>query len=245
MPRLEISAVALALLTTSASAVQNAATPSPSPVEKLEAVVDCLDERFADRVGPFHAVRFLSGKSPAFIAADDACLNLDPDKCVKRTPMDPGRSWFTGARARGYVCVTDGRQFGWTRSGDIATGPIPAISPREWMGSWSAGGAQFDIAPGGDGKTLHVTGTTEWRAGPDSPPHLGDLDYDGALVANELRIGEVRCLDLDYQDSHDECARCVARLMYIGGRILVRDNRFCGGMNVNFNGVYDRREKDF
>jgi hypothetical protein len=28
--------------------------------------------------------------------------------------------------------------------------------------------------------------------------------------------------------------------MMINGRIFIRDNHLCGGMNVNFDGIYDR-----
>jgi hypothetical protein len=243
MNRAGLLVAAFALLTTSANAVQKTATPSPSPAGKPTRVADCLDERFTEPIAPFHAVRFLPGKPAAFIDADDACLNLDVDKCTKRTPMDPDEPWLAGAHAGAWVCVTDGTHFGWTRAADIALGPAPATPPRDWLGSWAIANSEskFEIAFLKDGKTLHVTGTAQWQAGPDAPPHTGDLDADGVLVANELRLGEVRCLDSEYQESHEACAECVARLMFVSGRILVRDNHFCGGMNVNFNGVYDRR----
>ncbi len=245
MTRLGGIALGLSLLTTSPGAIQRVVSPVPSGADKPERVASCLDERFAEPVAPFNSVRFLPGKSPAFIAADDACLNLDADQCTKLTPMNPSHAWLAGARVGGYVCVTDGKQFGWTRKADLGLDPVPATPPREWIGSWRAtyGEAQFDVTLKEDGKTPRVLGTAQWQAGPDATPHLGDLEGDGVLVANELRLGDVRCLDSEYQESHDACAQCVARLMFVSGRILVRDNHWCGGMNVNFDGVYDRKDK--
>jgi len=212
-------------------------TKGPRPVAQ------CLDKRFADGTGPFNAVRFPSGNSVSLIPADAACLNSDPSACADRIPLDPHRQWFAGARAGTWVCVTDGTVFGWAPADQLAFGPIPAAHAKDWLGAWDRiyGGASFRVTLADDKKTLHVTGSAEWIAGPDAVPHLGDLDADGNPVANELRLGEPKCLDFDYNETHEECYDCVARLMLINGRIFVIDNRLCGGMNVNFDGIYERK----
>lgn len=215
---------------------------SGPPPEGPKRVANCFGEQFAEGPGPFHLVRPSPEQSPAFIPADDACLNADADACRKHIPLDKSHAWFAGAHAGGWVCVTDGRQFGWTRESQVTLGPIPAALPGDWRGDWKAefGDVIIAVTPAVKGKGLHVKAGAEWRARPDVPPHLGELDADGELVANELRLGEPRCLDLDYGEAHRECLDCVARLMLINDRVFVKDNRMCGGMNVNFDGIYDR-----
>jgi hypothetical protein len=232
--------IGLAMLVTS---VVVHAADSTTGTNGPRRVAQCLDERFAEGTGPFSAVRVSSDNTPSLIPADAACLDSGPSACGNRVPLDPHRQWFAGARAGNWVCVTDGTVFGWAPADQLALGPIPAAHSTDWLGEWDRryGGADFRVKLADDRKTLHVTGTAEWRAGPDAVPHLGDLDADGHPVANELRLGEPKCLDFDYNETHEECYDCVARLMLINGRIFVIDNHLCGGMNVNFDGIYDRK----
>ena len=211
-------------------------------VEGPKRVASCLGAQFAEGPGPFHLVRPSPGQSPAFIPADDACLNADASACRNHIPLDKSHAWFAGAHAGDWVCVTDGRQFGWTRESQVTLGPIPDALPKDWRGEWNAefGDVVIAVTPAVEGQRLHVKAEAEWRAHPDSPPHLGELDADGELLANELRLGEPKCLDLDYREAHRECLDCVARLMLINGRVFLKDNRMCGGMNVSFDGIYDR-----
>lgn len=207
-------------------------------------VASCLDERFAEGVEPFSRVRLSASKTTYRIAADDSCLDADPAACKNRVPLEADRQWIAGARARDWACVTDGTVFGWTPVAELEFAPVPATEAKDWLGAWDRqhGSASFRVSFANDKKTLHVTGNAEWQAGPDATPHLGDLDSDGELVANELRLGEPKCLDYEYNDAHQECWQCVARLMLINGRVFVKDNHWCGGMNVNFDGIYDRAE---
>ncbi len=39
----------------------------------------------------------------------------------------------------------------------------------------------------------------------------------------------------------DACLECSARLVLVGSTLIVTDNRNCGGMNVNFDGLYHRK----
>jgi uncharacterized protein YecT (DUF1311 family) len=202
----------------------------------------CEAERFADWLGTFSVARFRQEAAAFRVPADDHCLDAGISSCKNRVPIDRAERWFAGAKLGGWVCVTNGKVSGWTPSEQLDEAPLPRTGPDEWTGKWvhEYGSAEVRIGAGREGKTLEVTGTAEWRASADAVPHLGEIDDKGAIVANRLDLGDPRCLDFAYEQTHDECIDCVARLMLINGRLFVKDNHHCGGMNVNFDGIYDR-----
>lgn len=232
--------LAIVAATLAASAVCVVASDDV-PKGKPERVADCLEERFLEVAGPFQAVHVPSGATPALIPADDHCLEGDPSACANRERLDRTRAWYAGARAGAWVCVTDGRSYGWTPRAEVELGPLPAAQPEEWLGRWrrEAGSAELRIGHAPGGLALHVEGQAEWQAHPDSPAHGGDLDHDAKLQGNLLELGDPRCIDRQSASAGD-CYDCAARLMLIAGRLLVVDNHNCGGMNVNFDGLYER-----
>ncbi len=89
-----------------------------------------------------------------------------------------------------------------------------------------------------------VTGEATWSSGPDAVPHLGNLGASARPSGVELVVGDPRCVAPDRADKADKiraCHDCNARLLLVGTTLIVADNRNCGGMNVNFDGLYHRR----
>jgi hypothetical protein len=180
------------------------------------------------------------------IDADDACLNRNIDSCSKRVPLDSTRTWFSGARAGVFTCVTDGERFGWTETATLlAQDAPPATPPSAWLGSWKAayGDTTITISRPKARGALRIKGSAEWQSHPDATPNVGELDGDVVAAGNELRLGDPKCLDREYGEGRSECLDCVARLVLINEKIFVNDNRMCGGMNVNFDGIYSRASK--
>ena len=91
-----------------------------------------------------------------------------------------------------------------------------------------------------------MTGEAQWVAGPDAEPHLGQLVGRGAPSGLVLVLGDSRCVGpdrMDKADAFDVCLECNARLVLVHATLIVTDNHNCGGMNVNFDGIYHRARK--
>jgi hypothetical protein len=188
------------------------------------------------------------------LGAAGAALAELPDQCNARrfaswtgvfptVQVKEKGAWIAGARAKGQVCVTDGNTFRWLPQKSVKIGAVPTMKRRPWVGSWTR-------KPSGEGDVegnflilakddfLVVKGDASWRAKfKDSLVHRGDISDAAQLHGNVLQLGDATCLD------SGECDACVARLVFINGRLLVSDNRKCGGMNVVFDGVYARASK--
>ena len=191
-------------------------------VAALLQIRNCLDERFLDHTGAF------------VLATPSAGATLAQAEHGTRLPIDPSHQWIAGARERDRVCLTDGHVFGWAEATNLTLAPLPSPPPSAWLGKWefaeSGPPPWILIKQRKDGK-LHVSGYAEWRAHPDSDPHLGELDFTGlprGILFDDAGGGEYDC---------------AVRLMLLGDRLLAKDNGHCGGMNVNFTTVYARRRR--
>ena len=78
--------------------------------------------------------------------------------------------------------------------------------------------------------TLAIKGEAIWGSG--SRTHTGDLDYDAKPSADKMKFG-------DGTDDND----CQVTMQLVGKLLVVGDNLNCGGANVSFSGVYQRRPK--
>ena len=93
---------------------------------------------------------------------------------------------------------------------------------------------------------MQVSGDAEWVAGPEAEPHVGHLEAEGTPTGALLMLGDARCVGPDraaQAEAIDACIECHARLVLVSATLIVTDNRNCGGMNVNFDGIYHRRRK--
>ncbi|HWF78385.1 MAG TPA: hypothetical protein VN694_14560 [Caulobacteraceae bacterium] len=145
----------------------------------------------------------------------------------------PGDTVVVGARAGNAVCVAmpnrQGDTAGWVAGSQVQPLPTPPAPPAAWVGHWTQyGGDSIDLTL--KGGALVVSGAACWPAcnasGKGRVPNVGDLDGKATPAGNRLRIG-----------SDDDCA---AEMWLVGSYLVVFDNMGCGGMNVSFNGVYQR-----
>ena len=77
---------------------------------------------------------------------------------------------------------------------------------------------------------LAIKGEATWGSG--SRTHTGGLDYDAKPSADKMNFG----------DGTDELD-CQVTMQLVGKLLVVGDNLHCGGANVSFSGVYQRRPK--
>jgi hypothetical protein len=150
----------------------------------------------------------------------------------------PGDEVIVGAPLGSQVCIAlpnkVGDSAGWVDARQIAPEPPPPAPRDAWLGHWRTfGGDTIDLKPKGSG--LAVSGSACWPSCDTPPsqlrygPNVGDLDGEGAPADGRLSLGA----DGDDTD-------CKADLWLVGAWLVVFDNGNCGGMNVRFEGVYQR-----
>jgi hypothetical protein len=219
----------------------------PSVADRPTSLEYCYEDQFALAAGPYLRAAPARAATPTRIDAGDPCIRGDLARCA-RVPLDPARPWIAGARAGDWICLTNGTDAGWVPLKDLALEPAPTRSASDWLGDWERdrGSGTLAIRAAKDGKSVEVTGDAEWRAGPNADPHVGQLSGESTPAGVVLMLGDPRCVAPDRAEKAtavESCLDCNARLVLVNETLLVTDNRNCGGMNVNFDGVYHRRRK--
>ncbi len=125
---------------------------------------------------------------------------------------------------------------GWVDSdrlwADVAASHLPASA---WTGTWYDGDDQIRLRQQA-GDRLRVDGNAYWPGAhptkdwPSGWPHIGQLGGTGTVIGNRVDYGE-----------GDEGYACRATMRLLGEYLLVTDNGNCGGANVRFTGIYQRK----
>lgn len=136
--------------------------------------------------------------------------------------------WYTSNKRGGR------RDFvGWMNSAQLRRLPLKQAAAEDWLGEWRYYDNRLQISAGND-DALEVSGDAVWYGGingfGERVVHVGSLGGAGFVEdGNLLRVRE-----------GEEEYSCHVRLRLIGSSLVVDDNGNCGGMNVRFNGVYQR-----
>ena len=101
---------------------------------------------------------------------------------------------------------------------------------RDWLGEWRAYDNVIRISKSKEAGGLAIKGEATWGSG--SRTHTGELDYDAKPSADKMKFG-------DGTDDLD----CQVTMQLVGKLLVVGDNLHCGGANVSFSGVYQRKPK--
>lgn len=101
---------------------------------------------------------------------------------------------------------------------------------RDWLGEWRAYDNLIRISKSKEVGTLAIKGEATWGSG--SRTHAGELEYYAKPSADKMKFG----------DGTDELD-CQVTMQLVGKYLVVGDNLHCGGANVSFSGVYQRRPK--
>lgn len=132
-------------------------------------------------------------------------------------------SWFQpkkGSETVGWIAL-DKLEF-------KETNPNPAAT--DWLGNWNYAGNQIEIGKSKTADLLKITGNAFWRGLGDNV-HIGELDDESKPAGNELKTGE---------NEADEFS-CKVTMRLLGRYLIVSDNLQCGGVNVTFSGVYQKK----
>jgi hypothetical protein len=190
----------------------------------------------------------LTGQSEVpipFLADDDGsgkanrCPRADNPNCKQNDVVHAGDRVILSKTYRGLACAWHqprrGREsVGWLpldRLMILASDPNPPIE--RWLGTWKGAGEPLTLRQGRMPGAIQVEGMAYWP-GPNLPnTHVGSLAGSAIPVHNTLLIED---------SSEPEPYRCKARLVLVGDLLVVSDNHRCGGLNVNFDGVYQKME---
>jgi hypothetical protein len=194
-------------------------------------------------LGPATAPIALLGDDDGSASGGD-CPSADNPKCRRGGTARPGDRVIVSKTWNGFACVwiqpgrdrqpAAGEQVGWLPLNRLVLTPPDRNPPLEhWLGTWRAGGEPLVVSRGRDPGELQVEGMAYWPGRLHPNAHSGRLSGTAQPEGNRLVI----------EDPTDpEAVRCRAHLSLLGDVLVVNDNHRCGGVNVNFDGVYQRQD---
>ncbi|CAN7314517.1 hypothetical protein LJR034_001537 [Caballeronia sp. LjRoot34] len=140
------------------------------------------------------------------------------------------------AHDQSWICVgIPGKRpldvwYGWVPRGRWKAIATSQTFADQWLGVWQNDHAKIEIRTS-DAQALAVRGNAIFDGG-SGGPDFGDFDFIGT-PKNGMLTNEV-----------PEFSNGCAVALHIAGKFLVAaDNGQCGGMNVNFDGVYRLRRR--
>lgn len=188
------------------------------------------------KIGTVKAIASKSKRTYFFNDYETACPTSEA--CRTKSYIIPGDRVIVSRVYKGFACSwyfgkTGSETTGWIKASDldIAT-PIAKTPIRAWLGNWGYGDNSITLTENKLPQTLNVSGEAFWKGLGDNI-HFGELDGLAAPKGNVLKFGEA---------DTDEYA-CKATMHLVGGYLIVADNRYCGGANVTFTGVYRKTIK--
>ena len=182
------------------------------------------------------AVKALPAGRTYFFDDAESCP-YDAGKCRRKAYLVSGDRVIVDNVADQWACATFVGAKDET-TGYIATKDLEFL-PKDkepelgdWVGTWESDPDSLEFSIKG-GK-LQVSGNALWDGGRndagDEIVHTGDIE-------GELEVQSGGKASLPASGEYE----CAADFQLLAGVLLVKDNGNCGGMNVNFNGVYRKK----
>jgi hypothetical protein len=163
----------------------------------------------------------------------NACPSEDSKQCPVKDFIKAKTSVVISKKLRDFYCVYNQSDdsSGWVNEKSLDIAPAKEIQISDWIGNWSDGQNKIEIKK--DKADLHVSGEALWFGATledgSQVAHTGELDFIGQPNKDKLLYLA--------KEQYD----CGAELINLGSYLVVRDNGSCGGMNVRFNSVYQRK----
>jgi hypothetical protein len=167
---------------------------------------------------------------------DDNARCPDDAACRLKTYVIPGDEVIISRTSGKFACSwfqprKGAETVGWIETDRLAwqaDARPPAM--RDWLGEWRAQDNRIRISKSKEAGLLAIQGEATWGSGAGT--HTGELDYDAKPSADKMKFG----------DGTDELD-CQVAMQLVGKLLVVGDNLHCGGANVSFSGIYQRRPK--
>lgn len=195
--------------------------------------MSCRNGAFPSEQSDF-ALAKVVGTPRLFLLGDmDGCPAKGEPACRQRSYVISGDTVLTGRDIGRFRCAffpnKGGGSSGWVDKTHLQ--PLPLATPKlkDWAGDWHNGDNNLRIRARGD--QLYVKGNAFWpSANPADWPstHLGEIEASATPKGAAITFRD----DICHMDVH-----------WLGDVLVVSDNAECGGMNVRFNGVYQRAAK--
>ena len=189
---------------------------------------ESTDYRLAKIIGAAGDRIYFHGDDNEHCPDDQACrlktyVIANDEVIVSRTSGKFACSWFQPRKGTETV--------GWIETDRLAlqeTTRRPAMP--DWLGEWRAYDNVIRISKSKAAGMLAIKGEATWGSGASA--HTGELDYDAKPSADKMKFG-------DGTDERD----CQVTMQRVGKYLVVGDNLHCGGANVSFSGVYQKKPK--
>lgn len=158
------------------------------------------------------------------------------EKCREKSYIIPTDEVIVSRKYGNWVCAWYQPKKGSETVGWIRTDSLEFVKIKQSLadiyGSWYFYDNEIRIKKGAKPDAFAVTGEAFWKGLGDNI-HTGELDHEGKMFGNILKLGE---------QETDEYA-CKVSIRLLGKFLIVSDNMNCGGANVSFSGVYQRNKK--
>ena len=131
----------------------------------------------------------------------------------------------------GYFSNRQGAAPGWVLGSDVHLISFDQNPPlRAWIGAWAGGEDRVRIQTSNAPGKLGIQGSASWHGSGDVV-HTGEFSGEIAPDGNHVHFMQ------------GDTESCTIDLTLFGKYILANDNDRCGGMNVRFWGVWERKSK--
>ncbi len=167
-----------------------------------------------------------------FYKDDGSCPN--GKECLGKSYVIPGDELIVSKNYGNYLCSwyqpkKGAETVGWISRDQLSFGDQNSDpTDKKWLGTWTFADSDLHITKSDETGLLSVKGNAFWHGLGDNI-HIGEVDAVGKPAENRLSLGG--------SDEYD----CRIKMQRIGRFLLVSDNGYCGGVNVTFDGVYQRK----
>jgi len=189
---------------------------------------NCANSTFADQDIVFGLAKVTVGGSLGPCPDDSA-------ECRLQVYVVPGDTVITGAVIGSYICAffPDKRYgtSGYVRLDELARQPKISTAPQAaWVGTWRYGDNFIRLSA--HGRSLTAAGEAYFPSKPtlERPyVHFGYIGGTTAPIGNTAVFGS------------KDLSECRVALTLMPPFLLATDNKKCGGANVTYSGVYQKR----
>lgn len=147
------------------------------------------------------------------------------DMCKLKSFIIPKNEIIINKIQNGWACAWyQGKRnetVGWVKTKNLLRLKKEKMSRSKWLGKWVTEGSWINIT-NFNNTTMHISGLATWG--------VGDQTNTGELDSTIRPTNDRAIMDDEYA--------CKVNLVRIGKYLIVSDNHSCGGLNVNFDGVY-------
>jgi hypothetical protein len=206
--------------------------------DQPKAAQQCLSYDSTYENAPLFVVKPDAGEQRAYLYKQtQLCANDKPCGSRQNAYLVRGDVVFAGPPNRGFRCAYYGSSSGKIIAGFIPDAKLAPLVENSGLsiafvtGTWKYEDDSIDIKTAGAGR-VSGAGQAYYRT--------AETENDGAFSAQATIAAGQK--ELVFKEGNDESS-CVVTLHRRGPYLVASDNGNCGGMNVNFNGIYTREGK--